>query len=603
MRIEKQKIKIDQVANTMNVNLNTLDTLCKYIITDPDILRLNYVVALKNFINGLDMSQYENDIEKMQRITFIKRGIDARLNYNLTDRNLVISHILTGLNFRPNFIDISKDLTIDNLEWIKNMIQQTTKYGFMDYYTDQFLSICTEFKTTNYDMRGDVVERFESLLDRVKNEFRKANVDSSLLDMEFSLKAGKFEEQISEIYKVVTNPSRRLRCGMQGLNEMLGGGFEAGRTYIYLGITGVGKSITLLNLAYQIKKYNPEYQLKDKTKTPCVVYLTMENTVVETITRLFDMVTESQYGMGNYSLDEVINKLKTEGQLMVNDNSPIDIIIKFKPNRSVDTSYLYTLVDDLNDQGYEPICMIQDHLLRIRSAFGSHNSEPRFELGDIVNEFKSFAAAKDIPLITNFHLNREAMKEVERYANRATNIDVTQKLGKSNVSESVMILNNIDCAIVINKEYDNEGNAYMGFHIIKMRDKTSLTYFAQPFAFGSGIRLIEDINGPAMYNVSIHGNSDLGDGRITNVRTSSTNVMSNISNITSRVSSNETTFMDSNRYTSLDELNSLPDYNPFEDSPEVAKLPIVKPFTYIKKPDTINELDSLKEELNKLKIS
>ena len=31
------------------------------------------------------------------------------------------------------------------------------------------------------------------------------------------------------------------------------------------------------------------------------------------------------------------------------------------------TGYLYTLVEDLEDEGYETICLFQDHVKRIRS--------------------------------------------------------------------------------------------------------------------------------------------------------------------------------------------------------------------------------------------
>lgn len=595
VQIKKQARKSNQVANTMNINLATLDTLCKYIIADPEILRLGNVTALKNLIDSLDPSTYSNDPEKMQRIEFIRNGIDARLKYSISDRDLIINHILSRLSFKPDFVNFNKSYTVDDIQYVMKLVEESSKYGFMDTYTDQLLDICTEFKTTSYDNRGNVVERFQSLMNKVNNEFRKVETDNSLIDMEFSLAKGKFEEQVGEIYKVVTNPSRRLLSGMQGLNQMTGGGFEAGRVYMLLGVTGVGKSVTLLNLAYQIKKYNPNYQLKDKTKIPCIVYLTMENTVVETVTRLFDMVTNSQYGMSSYSLDEVIEKLRKEGQLTLNDNSPINIIIKYKANRSVDTSYLYTMVDDLLDKGYETICVIQDHLLRIRSVYSSSNAEPRFELGNIVNEFKSFAAAKDIPLISNFHLNRDAMKEVEKYANKATNIDVTQKLGKSNVSESVLILNNVDCAIIINKDWDANDNMYMGFNIIKMRDKQDLKYFAQPFAFGSGIRLVEDINGPAMYDTHLHGNNNMNDARIDNVRTSASNVMSNISMIVNNNQSKDMTFLEQNKYDSMQK-----DFNPFEEEEQdreiqIQKPPIKIPFTFVQKPDKggLEELASL----------
>lgn len=596
MQIKKQPRKSNQVANTMNVNLATFDIFCRYIVSDPEILRLANVSAMKDFINSLDPETYRNDPEKLERVTFIQKAIEARLQYNLTDRRLIINHVLSKINFNPTYLDLNKELTIDEIQWASSLVEESSKYGFMNTYIDRLLEVGTEFKTTSYDHRGTVINKFQTLLHEITNEFRRAEIDNSLIDMEFSLANGKFEEQIEEIYKVVTNPSRRLVCGMQGLNLMTGGGFEAGRVYMLLGVTGVGKSVTLLNLAYQLKKYNPNYQLKDKTKIPCIVYLTMENTVVETVTRLFDMVTESQYGMGNYSLDEVISKLRNEGQLVLNDNSPINIIIKYKANRSVDTSYLYTLTDDLHDKGYETICIIQDHLLRIRSVYSSSTSEPRFELGNIVNEFKSFAAAKDIPVISNFHLNRDAMKEVEKFANKATNIDVTQRLGKSNVSESVLILNNTDCAIIINKDYDTNGSMYMAFNIVKMRDKPELMYFAQPFAFGSGIRLVEDFNGPAMYETRLRGNHDMGDARIDNVRTSSSNVMGSLSMFNQN---QDNSFMEESRYNGM---SLEKDFNPFEEPEremeiEIQKSPIKVPFTFVSKPDNIISLDDLRQSL------
>ena len=55
----------------------------------------------------------------------------------------------------------------------------------------------------------------------------------------------------------------------------------------------------------------------------------MENTVVETITRLFDLAVEGSIGMANYSIDEVLRKLRQEGELVLDDDSPIDIVIKY----------------------------------------------------------------------------------------------------------------------------------------------------------------------------------------------------------------------------------------------------------------------------------
>ena len=165
----------------------------------------------------------------------------------------------------------------------------------------------------------------------------------------------------------------------------------------------------------------------------------MENTVVETLTRLFDMVVDNSHGMQNYDLQDVIRLLREEGQLKITESSPIDIVIRYKANKSVDTSYLYTLYDNLEDQGYEPICLIQDHIKRIRSV--DANQDIRIELGDTVNEFKVFASTKQIPVITVSHLNRDATRVLEDAARRG-NQDNGRLLGKSNIGESLLILEN-----------------------------------------------------------------------------------------------------------------------------------------------------------------
>lgn len=596
----KKKKRFGDEKSTMNLSSSTLDIFCKYIISDPSFVKISHVANLNSMIRNLDPSTYVNDPEKLKRIRFIQRGIEARLSYNLTDRGLVISHIISGIDFDIDFIDLNTSLTMDEVKWAQGVIEQGIKYGFVYKYADKFIDICTGVKTTDFEHRGNIIDMFKNLIHMTSTEFRQAEIDDNLVDMTFSLAGKEFDNAVTRTYEAITNPGRRLICGMQGLNAMIGGGFEEERVYVLLGITGVGKSITLLNLAYQLKKYNVNYKPKDPSKIPTIVYLTMENSVVETITRLFDMTTESRFGMGSYKLEEVMTKLKEEGQLVINDNSPINIVIKYKANRSVDTSYCYELYDNLLDQGMEMICLIQDHLLRIRSVFG--NPEPRFELGDVVNEFKTFAAEKQISVITDFHLNRDAMKAVEGYMNsKRSRIDITQKLGKSNVSESVLILNNTDIAIIINKDTDLDGQEYMGFNLIKMRDKTNVFYFAQPFAFGNSIRLKEDLNGSPAYKTSLRGENDMG---IANVRTSSANALGQVGMIVSNIPNNDNAFEDQNNY------NIVSDD---EDDIDIQDVKIIKP-SVISPFDTMPVLEGVKvkqeetlaevmADINQMKVS
>lgn len=491
-----------QTRAKIKLDLMIYDILCRYVLQSSSILRVDHLNNLRKLMVLIDPSVYENDPEIIKRVNFIFKALEARIDNNLTDRDIILTYINGGLTYKVNFLDYDRiELSKDELIYVNNLISETLQYQFMYQKIDEIQDLCTRFKVSDFSTRGGIVKEFERLLDDTKKEFRRTRVNDNSVDMVFSLRDGDFENAIKNTWSMITNPSRRLITGMQGLNEMTGGGFESGRVYMLLGTSGVGKSITLLNLIYQMKRFNAHYKPKDPSKTPCIVLLTMENTVVETITRLFDLVIEGSHGMANYSVNEILELLRTQGELCLNDSSPIDIVIKYKANKSVDTSYLYTLYDDLDDEGYEVICLVQDHVKRIKSMFG--NSDLRIELGDVVNELKVFAAIKDIPVLTNSHLNRDAAKILEEAARKA-NQDAGRLLGKSNIGESMLMIDNLDCAMIIALDFDKDENKYMTFNLVKMRDKTNRIYIAQPFTPGSGIRLMDDVGGIPQFKESIH---------------------------------------------------------------------------------------------------
>lgn len=517
-RNKKPTIKI-------TIDIRTFTILCRYVLSSSSYLRMSHLLNLRKFMMSLDPSVYANDIEKQNRVRFINLGLEARVDNNLTNQDMIITHIYSNLDFEVNFIDLSNiEMNADEILWVHKLVEDSLKYFFIYESADQMLDICTKIKGSDFNQRMELIKEYEDILNKTQNKFRQVKQDTSATDIQFSLRDGDFEKSLRETYDLITNPSRRLITGMQGLNEMLGGGFESGRTYMFFGLTGIGKSIVLLNIIYQMKKYNRFYRPKDPTKIPCIVLLTMENTVVETLTRLFDMSVENSMGMENYTFEDVLKKLRTEGELVLNGDSPIDIVIRYKANKSVDTNYLYELCDELESDGYEIICLVQDHVKRIRSIWGS--SDIRLELGDIVNEFKVFAAEKDIPVITNSHLNRDASRVVEEDSTKANKTDITMKLGKSNAGESLLMVDNLDCAFIINPDLDEEGNKYMVFKSIKARIKEARSYIVQPFAYGSPIRLIEDVGGIPQFKESLHINRQIVN-RNNNVSTTSTCVFNN----------------------------------------------------------------------------
>jgi len=456
--IKNQNFKID-----VNFDITELDLMCSYILSENRNIRRGNVINLRNLFLTIDMNVYNNDQERLARIDFINKGIEARLKYNLTNRKMILRQITGGLGI--NVLDDFSELDNNEVNWVNQSVSQILKDAIVYNDIDLGLSLLTKFKSTDYINRGPILREVENWINSMQVKFRRARAEAAE-DITFSLSGDRYVEAMISTYKQLSSPSNKLKFGTQALNLMTGGGVESGRVYTILGLPGEGKSSTLLDMAIQLKRYNREYKCADPTKRPCVVLLVMENGVKETVERLFSMCVGE--GMLNYSEDEIMDALVNKGNLHLSSNDPIDIIIKFKPNLSVDTSYLYTMTEDLEDEGYEVICVLQDYLKRIRSVEGTFGGDLRVQLGAVVNEFKTFATLKNIPVITASQLNRVATNSVDeaRIKNKA---DLVRLIGRSNVGESNLILENSDWICLIAPEYDKEGNKFLGMQRVKSR--------------------------------------------------------------------------------------------------------------------------------------
>ena len=479
-------VKTNQIID-INFDLTSLNLMCSYVLSENRNIRRNHLINMRNLFEMLDQTKYEKDTEKYKRFLFIQRGLEARLTKNLRDIEMVKKHIDGGF-LESALIDYNQlvPLNNDEIDWINGTISMALKYAFIDSDIDKMVDLGLKFRSADYMSKEIIAREIEEHIGMMQSKFRKAKVEKAQ-EAIFSIRDN-FEDTIREYYEQLSNPANKIITGMQGMNMLTSGGFECGRVYLYLGLQGEGKSWTLLNIAKQIKKYNKTLKPKDPTKRPCVVLLTMENMNRENVERLFSMASNDGK-MTDYSIEEVLKILREDGDLALTDESPIDIIIKYVPNKSVDTSYLYTLTDDLEDDGYEVIAFIQDYVMRIRSA--ERQPDIRLELGAIIDEFKIFAAIKDIPVITASQMNKDAATKIDE--GRKTNkVDLVRLLGRSNTAESMLMINNSDFVCMIALEYDSEGTKWMGLQVVKSRFKMLRQYCYIPFV-GTTMAMVEDL--------------------------------------------------------------------------------------------------------------
>ena len=295
-----------------------------------------------------------------------------------------------------------------------------------------------------------------------------------------------------DIVTKLQNPSRVIRTGIQKLNEILSPGFLSSRLYLFMGLPGGWKSGMLLKVVRDTKLYNADIQVKKPGKQPCVLLVTMENEVIETVERLFNM-SVSDSNIRNFTPKQVLKMVKESKELSITNDNGIDIIIRYYPNRSINTEDLYTIIDDLSDDGKEVVMLVLDYIKRIRPT--ERAKDEKEELKNITNELKSLAIEYDIPVVSAHQLNRAGASVIDA-AMQANKEDLGRFLGRSNTGSAWEIVENSDVVIIINIEKKRQtGQYYLTFKRVKIRykDMSDLSYFNHPFDPNNRMKLLDDI--------------------------------------------------------------------------------------------------------------
>ena len=494
LRAQKLPIKID---------ITTLDMTIQFLYKDGALKTRKALTNIDKLFKSLDKDIYtEKEVELTNRIWIIERTLEGYLREGLVQEEVVKNYCKLDSecdDYKASILDQitsqKKQINYEESKYLLRQIDERLAFGYtvtLKHIVQELFALIDESDPRSYKSLQDDLYQIANSIINIKRRTNSLGADQT-----FSLQDEVFETVLFDSMEKLNNRNRIFITGIKHLNTFLAPGYMSKRLYTYLAFPGGGKSQILLKTAWDIKKYNSGIECKNPDHRPAVLMITMENSIEETIERIFNMVS-SDDDIRNYSPKQVKKMLKKDG-LTVTDKDNIDIIIKYYPNRSIDTNDLYGIIQDLEDEGVEVIALILDYVKRIRPAEKALTEKE--ELKNITNELKDLATYWDIPVITAQQLNRTASAIVDA-AIQAKKSDVTKLVGRDGVAGAWEIIENSDVVIIINREKKlGTDEVYMTFKLLKRRYRSAdndeklreLEYFNHPYAKGSSIRLVDDI--------------------------------------------------------------------------------------------------------------
>lgn len=506
MKLTKEQIKNLNSLTISNlkikISIEVLDMMIAFLYK-PSTLRtrktLNNIYLL---LTSIDESMYKNDPELDNRYWIILKTIEARISEKINSEDMYINYILDDNDCDEYKSDIlktvvsTKKISYEESKVLIKMVEDRLRYGYALTYKS---IICDYINSIDPDDMKSFKAIDEELY-YIANSFIGIHRKTKTLDgnNKFSLDDDTFIPVVTDSVNRLKDRNRIYTTGIRMLNAILSPGYLSKRLYMYLAFPGGGKSQILLKSALDIRKYN-KIETKDPDKRPVVLCVTLENTIEETVERLFNMTCTND-DIRNYTPKQVVDMLKKEGNLGLNSKNNIDIVIQEYGNREIDTNDLHSIIQDLSDEGMEVVALVLDYVKRIRPAEKANTEKE--ELKNITNELKDLAKAWDIPVITAQQLNRTSATIVDT-ALQSEKSDLAKLIGRDGVAGAWEIQENSDFVCILNQERKKDtGELYMTFKMIKRRYKSveeddkykKREYFNHPYNPENEIQLIDDVD-------------------------------------------------------------------------------------------------------------
>lgn len=391
-----QQLKLKKI--NLKLEIFTLDSIVAFLYKDSVLKTQKLLKNIYKLFKNINPEPYMLNPDLRTRFWVILKSLELMVDSRLESYNAIKSELMDDKDSDELIHEYIKNINVlyigyeDSKKLIRKL-DDRLRFGYVITIKEVLQEFLNAIEDEEYSSYKDIADDLEQLAISIVNIRRNTNSLDS--EEKFSLDPDKFDDMISVAVTKLQDRMKIFKTGIQGLNTLLAPGYLSKRLYMYLAFPGGGKSQILLKSALDIKKYNGHVKAKDPQKRPAVLYITMENSVEETIERIFNMTVSSD-DIRNYTPAQIIKKLKSGGNLTLTDDNNINIIITYYPNRSIDTNDLYGIIQELDDEGDEVIALILDYVKRIAPA--EKASSEKEELKNITNELKNLATHFDIPV-------------------------------------------------------------------------------------------------------------------------------------------------------------------------------------------------------------
>lgn len=498
--VPKRKKVVNEDKVKLNLDVEMSDILIQYSLSKYP--SNNHLANLKNLLNVLDIESYIYNYDVYNRLLLVKFILMARLERDLTAMTLIKNFVMeqdVAVKELANTVEWRDDsLNLGDVKAVDSYVDDKLKYYFYEQMMPQIIEKWQDCQKTGFNTDTESLKEINDLMTKLVNTMQSTTIATGLL-RRFRFSSPDVQDVLKYIVKKAHKPTAILQTGIRQLNAILGPGFRSGKLYVFLGLSGKFKSGTLLNIADQIRQFNPQLEDVVDGKRNTILFITMENDIEETIERVFAMYAPPDKTMITSTPEDVIDIILNQGKYIYTDTKGIDIDIRYFQNLEISTKDIYDMVDDAEREGEHVVGIILDYIKRIESSVNS-NGDEILRASYVAKELKNIAEYYQIPVITAQQINRSGNQTVDA-AMKEGKADLIRFIGNSDIGGAWSVIEEADWVCIVSLERQlSTGKLYLSFKRTKQRagaksaEAFASDYFNHPFSTHSEMRLETDLD-------------------------------------------------------------------------------------------------------------
>ena len=225
----------------LKLSVDMMNMILAYIVSDNDYISRGSLMNIRKLFRIIDKRLYDIDYELIARFKFIQRALSAKLD-DYIENPTVILETCRSTKYAEVEDGIIEDVTnmelrATDLKRVSNLISDKLAYAFMYKYKDPLSNLISRLENGEYESFKQLKKEFKRNLSSLLTEIRKVeNLEDS--DAMFSLSEELFDSVVGKTVKKLQQASNQLKTNIKYLNVSLNGGYEAGRVYTWLGLSG-----------------------------------------------------------------------------------------------------------------------------------------------------------------------------------------------------------------------------------------------------------------------------------------------------------------------------------------------------------------------------